>query len=85
VERNGHHYVDGMRGRPQAEQRAFAQAHPDLYEQVKAPDGEFITRLRIERGSLALGSLQGPGFASAAEPDFGTLQPLAQPPSGAAP
>lgn len=85
VERNGHHYVDGMRGRPQAEQRAFAQAHPDLYEQVKAPDGELITRLRIERGALALGSLQGPGFASAAEPDFGTLQPLAQPPNRPSP
>ncbi|MEI8266354.1 MAG: mandelate racemase [Betaproteobacteria bacterium] len=78
VERNGHHYVDGMRGRPRAEQQAFAQAHPDLYEQVTAPDGEPVTRLRIEGGALALGSLHCPGFASAATPDFEALQTLAR-------
>ena len=81
VERNGHHYVDGMRGRPRAEQQAFAQAHPDLYEQVTAPDGELVTRLRIEVGALALGSLHCPGFASTATPDFEALQPLAMPQS----
>jgi L-alanine-DL-glutamate epimerase-like enolase superfamily enzyme len=84
VERNGHHYVDGMRGRPRAEQQAFAQAHPDLYEQVTAPDGELITRLRIDGGALALGSLHCPGFASAAAPDFETLPRLARPQSGSA-
>lgn len=79
VERNGHHYVDGMRGRPAAEQQAFAQAHPDLYAQVTAPDGQAVTRVRITDGQLALGSLACPGFASAAMPDFSAMQPLAAP------
>ena len=30
VERNGHHYVNGMQGVPAAEQRAFLDAHGDL-------------------------------------------------------
>ena len=32
VERNGHHYVNGMAGLPASEQQAFLAAHPDLYE-----------------------------------------------------
>src|SRR5436853_591672 len=32
AERNGHHYVNGMAGLPLAEQAAFLEAHPDLYE-----------------------------------------------------
>src|SRR4029079_1722165 len=32
VERNGHHYVNGMAGVPAAEQDAFLASHPDLYE-----------------------------------------------------
>ena len=80
VERNGHHYVDGMRGRPAAEQEAFAQAHPDLYEQATAPDGQRITRVRIVDGRLAIGSLaSGSGFASAAMPDFGAMAPMQGP------
>ncbi len=79
VERNGHHYVDGMRGRPAAEQQAFAQAHPDLYEQVTAPDGQAVTRMRITDGRLDIGSLACPGYASAAMPDFTAMQPLAAP------
>jgi len=78
-ERNGHHYVDGMRGRPAREQQAFAQAHPDLYERVVAPDGQTLTRLRIQGGQLALSSLACPGFASAVLPDFSAMQPLATP------
>lgn len=81
VERNGHHYVDGMRGRPPAEQQAFAQAHPDLYEQVIAPDGQTLTRVRIQGGQLALASLACPGFASAVLPDFHSTQTLAPPAS----
>jgi hypothetical protein len=80
VERNGHHYVDGMRGRPEAEQQAFALAHPDLYEQVTAPDGQRLTRVRIQGGQLAIGSLaSGPGFASAAVPDFGAMASMQWP------
>ena len=81
VERNGHHYVDGMRGRPTAEQQAFAQAHPDLYERAIAPDGQTVTRLRIVDGRMAIASLACPGFASAVLPDFAAMDALAVPTS----
>lgn len=69
VERNGHHYVNGMAALPPAEQQAFLAAHPDLY--VAAGP---TVRLRIERGRLAVGSLACPGFASGAEPDWSTMR-----------
>jgi hypothetical protein len=69
VERNGHHYVDGMAARPPGEQRAFLAAHPDLYG---AADG--VVRVRIRGGRLAIGSLGVAGFASAAEPDFSSMR-----------
>jgi hypothetical protein len=72
AERNGHHYVDGFAGAPQAEQAAFAQAHPDLYRR-----GGGQTRLIIENGGISTRSLAAIGFASAAMPDWSSLQPLA--------
>jgi hypothetical protein len=69
VERNGHHYVNGMAALPRAEQQAFLAAHPDLYE-----DSHGAVRLRIRAGELALGSLATPGFASGALPDFDAMQ-----------
>jgi hypothetical protein len=72
VERNGHHYVNGMAGLPAAEQTAFLTAHPDLYEHKHA-----AARLRIRAGRLDIGSLAGKGFASGAYPDWETLQPMA--------
>jgi L-alanine-DL-glutamate epimerase-like enolase superfamily enzyme len=71
VERNGHHYVDGMAALPQAEQDAFLAAHPDLYERSHE-----AVRLRIAGGRIALGSLAAPGFASAALPDFAGMAAL---------
>jgi hypothetical protein len=71
VERNGHHYVNGMAALPQAEQDAFLRAHPDLYERSFG-----AVRLRIQGGEIALGSLATPGFASGALPDFGAMQSL---------
>ena len=79
AERNGHHYVDGLRARPQAEQQAWAAAHPDLYERAATPEGEPVTRLRIAGGRIAIGSLDVPGFASAVLPDFGAMDPLHPP------
>jgi hypothetical protein len=72
VERNGHHYIDGMRGAPAGEQDAFARGHPDLYERADAG-----VRLAIRDGTLALASLATPGFASAVLPDFDSLAPMA--------
>ncbi|MCC7288244.1 MAG: mandelate racemase, partial [Burkholderiaceae bacterium] len=71
VERNGHHYVDGMAALPQAEQRAFLAAHPDLYEHSHG-----ATRLRIRDGRLAIGSLDCTGYASAAMPVWDAMTPL---------
>ncbi|WP_332813128.1 enolase C-terminal domain-like protein [Ramlibacter sp.] len=72
VERNGHHYVNGMAALPEAEQQAFLRAHPDLYERSHG-----AVRLRIRDGRVALGSLAGIGYASSAMPDFGAMQALA--------
>ncbi len=71
VERNGHHYVDGLAAVPQAEQQRFLHAHPDLYEHSHG-----AVRLRLREGRLAIGSLAAPGFASAAMPDFDAMSPL---------
>jgi hypothetical protein len=71
VERNGHHYVNGMAGLPQHEQNEFLAAHPDLYEHSRG-----AVRLHIRDGRLAIGSLGNAGFASDAYPDWEALRPL---------
>ncbi len=71
VERNGHHYVNGMAGQSDDEQSAFLTAHPDLY---RATDG--VTRLSIQNGKIALGSLSCVGFAAAAEPEWSAMRPM---------
>jgi len=73
VERNGHHYVDGFAGQGAslAESRAFAQAQPGLYE--ASADA---VRLRVRNGRLDLHSLDAPGFATGAYPDWASLEPL---------
>ncbi|MGJ7564190.1 enolase C-terminal domain-like protein [Variovorax sp. GB1R11] len=60
VERNGHHYVNGLAAAPEAEQQALLKLHPGLYEQS---DG--AVRLAIRDGQLDLSSLAtAPGFAT---------------------
>jgi hypothetical protein len=72
VERNGHHYVDGMAGAPEQEQLRFLSAHPDLYR--RANDR---VRLAIRSGVLALGSLaRSPGLAVGVMPDWDAMQPM---------
>ena len=76
VERNGHHYVNGMAAQSHAEQQAFQAAHPDLYE-----SSEGAVRLAIRGGRILLGSLAGAGFASGAMPDFAgmtSIRPVAR-------
>ncbi len=75
VERNGHHYVRGMAGAPAAEQEAFARAHPDLYD---LRDGTAM--LRIRDGAIEIGSLNAPGFASSAEPEWSSMAEMRPPP-----
>jgi L-alanine-DL-glutamate epimerase-like enolase superfamily enzyme len=74
VERNGHHYVNGMADLPAHEQAAFLAAHPDLYERSHG-----AARLRITNGELAIGSLGCMGFASGAEPDWAALGAMPEP------
>jgi len=71
-ERNGHHYVDGFGEAGEAEQRAFAAAHPDLYDSAAGRP-----RLAIRDGRIAIDSLFRPGFAHGADPDWRDMQPLA--------
>jgi hypothetical protein len=72
VERNGHHYVDGMAGAPQSEQDAFRAAHPDLYS--RAPNGRI--RLAIHDGAVSLASLvHAPALGVSPMPDFRAMQP----------
>lgn len=71
VERNGHHYVNGMAALPEAEQQSFLHAHADVYEQSHG-----AVRLKIRRGQIELRSLACIGFASAALPDFARMSML---------
>ena len=72
VERNGHHYVNGMAGLPQVEQAAFLAGHPDLYERSHG-----AVRPRIRRGRLEIGSLSCAGYASRAMPDWNSMRRMA--------
>jgi hypothetical protein len=73
IERNGHHYVDGMAGAPQAEQDAFLAAHGDLY--ARAPNGR--VRASIHAGSFALDSLaRTNGLAVGVMPDWHAMTPM---------
>jgi len=73
VERNGHHYVNGFAGQNagEAEQKAFLAAQPGLYEKSHGS-----VRLAIRGGLIDISSLEAPGFAAAAQPDWATLEPL---------
>lgn len=75
VEKNAHHFVDGMRHRPQGEQRAFAEAHPDLYRLDPLAGGQHVARLKIAEGVVRIASLDVPGHSYAAEIDWGSLEP----------
>jgi hypothetical protein len=72
VERNGHHYVDGMQGASAEEMDRFAAAHPDLYQRDRTG-----LHLRIVNGQIAIASLASTGYASGILPDFRTMRPLA--------
>lgn len=72
VQRNGHHYANGMSGVPESEAAAFLGAHPDLYHRA---DG--VTRLTVRDGEMALGSLDRPGFATAADPEWHSMRAMA--------
>jgi len=69
VERNGHHYVNGMAGLPVTEQQSFLKEHQDLYEQSHG-----AVRVRIKGGMIQMKSLDCPGFASRAMPAWDAMR-----------
>lgn len=71
VERNGHHYVNGMAGLPASEQGDFFEQHQDLYERSHG-----AVRLRIHGGMIQMGSLDCPGYASRAMPDWSAMREM---------
>jgi enolase-like protein len=72
VERNGHHYVDGMAGAPTIEQEAFLAAHPRLYRRASGR-----VRLAIGAGEIDTASLAHvPGLAVGPMPDFDAMHPM---------
>ena len=71
VERNGHHYVNGMAGLPEAEQKAFLDSHPDVYEKSHGS-----VRLRIKQGMISMSSLNCPGYASATLPGWNAMRKM---------
>jgi hypothetical protein len=77
LERNGHHYVDGMTGVPQVERDAFLARHPDLYHRA----GDNV-RVTIRDGQIALGSLDTAGLGVGPMPDLAAMteSPLPNPP-----
>ena len=72
VERNGHHYVNGMAGVPEREQEAFRSNHADLYERSHG-----AVRLKIAEGKITMRSLDCPGYASRAVPDWTAMKEMA--------
>jgi len=63
--------VNGMADLPPGEQNAFLAAHPDLYEKSHG-----AVRVRIDDGMLALGSLDCPGYASRAVPEWNSMKEM---------
>lgn len=57
AERNGHHYFAGLGHLPEEEARMALRAHPDLYREQ-----DDMIALRIEKGSVQIGSLDCVGF-----------------------
>ncbi|WP_244629722.1 enolase C-terminal domain-like protein [Martelella limonii] len=58
IERNGHHFGGGLQGYDDLEKARLLAAHPEIYRKTEGRIG-----LRIEDGTVAIGSLFRPGFA----------------------
>ncbi|MEI6201914.1 MAG: mandelate racemase, partial [Enhydrobacter sp.] len=72
VERNAHHFIDGMSGVSEAEQASFLAAHPTLYDRQAGKP----VRLKVQGGKINLTSLGCAGFAVGADVDFKALRPM---------
>ena len=71
VERNGHHYVRGLDHLSERERTACLSQHSDMYAYR---DG--LAALVIERGQVAIDSLQHPGLGVGLDTDIEAMVPL---------
>lgn len=71
IERNGHHYVQGLTHLSPEEVAGCLEHHDDLYE----PYGEDNAQVRIRDGALTIESLRVPGYAVAFPPNWAALTP----------
>lgn len=69
LERNGHHYVRGLSDVPRSEQKAFLDAHSDLYT-----DTDGFVRVHIQGGRLVISSLSCAGFGTRALPHWDSMR-----------
>ena len=69
VERNGHHYHQGLSYLPESQRRAALAAHPDFYALQHG-----VVSPHLADGRFEIGSLQCTGFGFAVEPDFAGMQ-----------
>ncbi len=79
AERNGHHYFRGLDHLPEEEARSVLAAHPDLYRE--SPGGKETPggiALRIEKGTLNIGSIQTPGYGYGGRIWFENRTPAAE-------
>lgn len=74
VERNGHHYFTGLSMFPRAVQEQVLRGHGDLYE----PSPLGWPRLRIQSGSVSIGSLNRSPFGVDFEVDLASFTPVDQ-------
>jgi hypothetical protein len=72
VERNAHHFIDGMASVSESEQASFLKAHPTLYDRQPGKP----VRLKVSDGKINLTSLGCAGFAVGADVDFKALRSM---------
>jgi hypothetical protein len=72
VERNAHHFIDGMSGVSESEQASFLATHPTLYDRQPGKP----VRLKVQGGKIDLTSLGCAGFAVGADVDFNALRAM---------
>jgi hypothetical protein len=73
IERNGHHYADGLSAFPRSIADAALAYHPDLYHRDPAKGA---VRLRLRTGRLALDSINHAPFGTPIAPPPDVLQPI---------
>ena len=64
MERNGHHYVTGLRPMPAEVQQGILESHADLYHEHET-DGDRFPTLTIRQGAIRLTSINESPFGYA--------------------